>query len=405
MSTENFIKESIDAAQKIAFAGMQGGYEIGYSDGMRRAAAMPDRAQNTVGTRTMNFTFRPAVRQDTPLILGIAGPTKSGKTMSSHRIAVGLANGGVVAMLNAEGARGHQYADKFKYVACDITPPYSPQRYTEAIEAAKQLNPAVLIIDSASHMHDGPGGLLEYHDAELDRMAGTEDWKKRERMTWAAWIRPKKDENAFIYAMLGIKCPVILCFRAKEKLRIVAGKPPIDLGWQPIASDRVSFETIFTVVLPPHCKGVPDLSISEMREPFDAMIPEGKPLDEQLGKRLAQWATGAKQLSSAASAKAPASSPASPGDAQAGAGAGDQTAAAQMGHGTVSPEGNASTSAPAAAPTDAELIADIEKRVKRRDFDSAFDLARGIQDQAIRLKTAERINKALEFVTAKAAAK
>lgn len=239
----------------------------------------------------MAFTFRPAVREKTPLIVGLAGPTKSGKTYSAHRLAQGLANGGIVAMINAEGARGHQYADKFKYVACDIEPPYSPKRYIEAIEAAKQLSPAVLIIDSASHMHDGPGGMLEYHDAELDRMAG-DDYKKRERMTWTAWIRPKADENQFIYAMLGVKCPVILCFRAKEKLRIVAGKPPVDLGWQPIASDRVSFETIFTLVLPPHCKGVPDLSISEMREPFDIMVPEGRQLDEELGRKLSAWAAG-----------------------------------------------------------------------------------------------------------------
>ncbi len=241
----------------------------------------------------MTFTFRPAVRQDTPLIIGLAGPTKSGKTLSAHRLAAGLANGGVVAMINAEGARGHQYADKFKYVACDIEAPFSPARYIEAVAAAKTLNPAVLIIDSASHMHDGPGGMLEYHDAELDRMAG-DDFKKRERMTWTAWIRPKKDENEFIYAMLGLKCPVILCFRAKEKLKIIAGKQPIDLGWQPIASDRISFETIFTLVLPPHCKGVPDLAISEMREPFDAMIPEGYQLDEKLGRRLAEWASGSK---------------------------------------------------------------------------------------------------------------
>lgn len=240
------------------------------------------------------FHFRPAVREQTPLIVGLAGPTKSGKTYSAHRLAQGLANGGVVAMLNAEGARGHQYADKFKYVACDIEPPYSPARYTEAIEAAKLLSPAVLIIDSASHMHDGPGGMLEYHDAELDRMAGKEDWKKRERMTWTAWIRPKADENQFIYAMLGVRCPVILCFRAKEKLKIVSGKPPIDLGWQPIASDRVSFETIFTLVLPPHCKGVPDLALSDMREPFDTMVPTDRPLDERLGKQLAEWAAGGK---------------------------------------------------------------------------------------------------------------
>jgi hypothetical protein len=250
----------------------------------------------------MTFTFRPAIRVQTPLIIGLAGPTKSGKTMSAHRLAVGLANGGVIAMLNAEGARGHQYADKFKYVACDIQPPFSPERYTEALAAVKELNPAVLIIDSISHMHDGPGGMLEYHDSELDRMAGTDDWKKRDRFNFTAWIKPKAAENQFIYAMLGLKCPVVLCFRAKEKLKIVPGKPPVDLGWQPIGSDRVAFETIFTLVLPPHCKGVPDLAISEMREPFDTMIQEGKQLDEQLGKRLAQWASGAKESATPAPA-------------------------------------------------------------------------------------------------------
>ena len=252
----------------------------------------------------MTFSFRPAVREKTPLIIGLAGPTKSGKTYSAHRLAQGLAAGGVIAMLNAEGARGHQYADKFKYVACDIEPPFSPSRYTEAIAAAKALNPAVLIVDSASHMHDGPGGMLEFHDTELDRMAGKDDYKKRERMTWTAWIRPKADENQFIYAMLGLKCPVILCFRAKEKLKIVSGKPPIDLGWQPIASDRVSFETIFTLVLPPHCKGVPDLSISEMREPFDTMVPAGKALDEDLGRALGAWAAGGAAPAQAAKIEA-----------------------------------------------------------------------------------------------------
>jgi len=74
----------------------------------------------------MSYTFRPATRENTPLIIGIAGPTKSGKTMSALRLGVGLANGGTVAMLNAEGPRGHQYADTFKYVACDLMPPFRP---------------------------------------------------------------------------------------------------------------------------------------------------------------------------------------------------------------------------------------------------------------------------------------
>jgi hypothetical protein len=40
VSTENIIRQSIDSAQRIALAGMKGGYEIGYREGMLYAAAM-----------------------------------------------------------------------------------------------------------------------------------------------------------------------------------------------------------------------------------------------------------------------------------------------------------------------------------------------------------------------------
>lgn len=240
----------------------------------------------------MSFTFRPAKREHTPLIIGLAGPTKSGKTLSAHRLAVGLSNGGPVAMINAEGAKGHQYADRFDYLACDIDRPYRPGRYTEALRAALEIQPAVVIIDSMSHMHDGPGGLLEWHTEELDRLAG-DNPRERDKKNWTAWIKPKAAETEFIYTMLEANCHMVLCFRAKEKLKIVTGKPPIELGWQPIAGERVAFETIFTLLLPPHSKGVPDLSLSDMRSPFDAMIPAGKPLDEQTGAVLAEWASGA----------------------------------------------------------------------------------------------------------------
>lgn len=239
------------------------------------------------------YTFRPAVREHTPLVIGLAGPTKSGKTNSAHRLAVGLAQGGPIAMINTEGAKGHQYSDTFEYLYVDVQAPYRPSNYTAALKAALALNPrpAVVIIDSLSHMHDGPGGVLEYHEAELDRMAG-QDWKKRERSTWTAWIKPKAEENQFIYTMLSADCHLILCFRAKEKIKPVKGGDPIDLGWQPIAGERVAFETIFTLVLPPHSKGIPDLSLSEMREPFDKLIPAGSQLNEATGAALARWAAG-----------------------------------------------------------------------------------------------------------------
>jgi len=241
----------------------------------------------------MSYQFRPAVRTNTPLIIGLAGPTKSGKTMSALRLATGMANGGIIAMINAEGPRGHQYADKFEYVACELTAPYRPDKYTEALEAAKAANPAVIIIDSISHCHDGPGGILEWHEEILDKIAGN-DYKQREKSTFVAWVKPKASENQLIYTMLEMKCPVILCMRAKEKIKIVTGKPIIDLGWQPIVGERIAFETIFTLMFVPHSKGVPELELSDMREPFDTLVPKGKPIDEALGKLLAEWSAGGR---------------------------------------------------------------------------------------------------------------
>jgi len=248
----------------------------------------------------MTVTFRPAKREHTPLIIGLAGPTKSGKTFSAHRLARGLAKGGTVAMINAEGAKGHQYSDKFDYLAADLEAPFRPERYTEALKAALALEPrpAVVIIDSVSHMHDGPGGILEYHEDELDRLAGSDE-KRRQRSTWSAWVKPKAAENEFIYQMLSADCHLVLCMRAKEKIKLVKGKDPIDLGRQPIVGDRVAFETIFTLTLPPHSKGVPDLEISEMREPFDSLVPAGHQIDENLGLALAEWSAGAAAASPA----------------------------------------------------------------------------------------------------------
>lgn len=242
----------------------------------------------------MTFTFRPAVRSSLPVIIGLSGPSKSGKSLSALRLAKGLAGEGKIAMINTEGARGHLYAASFQYEALDLTPPYAPERYTEAVEAAGAVKPAVLIIDSMSHMHDGPGGMLEYHEAEIDRILGNRknDQAARQKNNFSGWIRPKHAENQFVYACLNLDCHIIWCFRAKEKLLIRPGREPENLGWQPIAGDRVSFETLFTLCLPPHSGGVPNLAMSDLRDPFGTMIPDNRPLDEALGRKLAEWARG-----------------------------------------------------------------------------------------------------------------
>jgi hypothetical protein len=238
----------------------------------------------------MSYHFQPAQRGNTPYIIGLAGPTKSGKTFSALRLATGLAGGGKIAFINTEPF-GHQYADLFRYEACELGAPYRPASYTEAIEAAALIKPAVLIIDSMTHMHDGPGGMNEWHDELMHEMAKGNP-ARVEKMNAPAWVTVKGAENHFVYTLQGLRCHVILCLRAKEKIKITKDGKWIDLGWRPIVSDRIAFETLFTLMFLPYSGGVPELTISELRTPFDTMIPKDQQINEALGERLAEWAKG-----------------------------------------------------------------------------------------------------------------
>ena len=237
------------------------------------------------------ITFRPATRQNTPLIIGLAGPSKSGKSYSALRLAKGMADGGRIILLNTE-PHGHHYADQFTYEAADIGSPHRVQKYIEAIAAVAQEKPAVLIIDTLTHLWDGIGGLKEWKDEVALKLAKG-DLGRIDKMSAPAWAQVKAEENHFIYLMLELPCHIILCFRAKDKMVIPKGGGEWTvIPMQPIMSDRIAFETLFTLTLPEYAHGVPDLSISAMREPFDTMIPPGKPIDEALGERLAAWARG-----------------------------------------------------------------------------------------------------------------
>jgi hypothetical protein len=238
------------------------------------------------------ISLRPAKRQNTPLIIGLAGPSKSGKSYSALRLAVGLAGGGRIIMLNTE-PHGHHYADTFTYDTADLESPHRIEKYLEAVDVVAQEKPAVLIFDTLTHLWDGIGGMKETKDEIALRMAKGDE-SRVDKMSAPAWAQVKAEENHFIYKLLELSCHIILCFRAKDKMAIPkkGGGEWTIIPMQPIMSDRIAFETLFTLTFPEYAHGVPDLAISAMREPFDTLIPKGRPIDEALGERLAAWARG-----------------------------------------------------------------------------------------------------------------
>ena len=245
----------------------------------------------------MTYTFKPATRGQSSVMIGIAGPSRSGKTFSALRIATGLAGGGPIYFIDTERGRALQYADNFSFLHTELNEPFSSERYMEAIQQAAKAEAAVVIVDSASHAHEGPGGILEQQEAELTRMAG-KDYAKRERVKFAAWIKPKAAHNKYVNAILQVNTHMIFCFRAKDKLVMAKGMDgktqPLSVGWTPICTDRFEYEMTAMLVLPEGAKGTPDLEAKStgLRTPMDTMIEANKQLDESLGEKLAKWARG-----------------------------------------------------------------------------------------------------------------
>jgi hypothetical protein len=250
----------------------------------------------------MTYSFRPAVREQCYTLTGFAGPSGSGKTFSALSFAQGLAGGGKIAMIDTEARRGLHYADQFQYLYSELTAPFTPERYIEAIQAAQKAGASVIIVDSMSHEHEGPGGVLEMHEAELTRMAG-DNWAKREQCKFAAWIKPKRDHNRFVNTILQIEAHIIFCFRAKEKLKLIKndkGKmEPMPQGWQPICSDRFEYECTALLMLPPNSKGRPDFQegATKLQEQHRAIFDSGRSIDADMGKALAAWAAGGEARS------------------------------------------------------------------------------------------------------------
>lgn len=247
------------------------------------------------------FEDKPATRQRVPVLVGLTGPSGSGKTFSALRLATGIqrVTGGDIGYVDTEARRALHYADRFKFHHLEFKAPFGPLDYLAAIEHFANKGVRTVVVDSCSHEHEGPGGVLEMHEQETDRLA--KEWKKpRDSVQMTAWAVPKAQRRRLINAILQMDINAIFCFRAKEKLKVITGRAPIPLGWMPIAGEEWIYEMTVNCLLYPAGGGVPIWSPTEpgekqmikLPEQFRAMFEASRPLDEATGEGLAKWAAG-----------------------------------------------------------------------------------------------------------------
>lgn len=222
--------------------------------------------------------FEKAMRKKAKLRLALTGPSGSGKTYSALLIAKGI--GGKIAVVDTEKGSASLYSDIADFDVLELEPPFTPERFIEAINAAEQGGYDTIIIDSITHEWGGVGGCLEL----VDTIAKA----KYRGNSWSAWSEINPRHRLFLDAILRTNLHVIATMRSKTETAQIEenGRKKITkLGMKSEQRDGVEYE--FTTVLDlvhetHHANSTKDRT--KLFSNSDPVI-----LSEDTGKKLLEW--------------------------------------------------------------------------------------------------------------------
>ncbi len=238
-------------------------------------------------------TFKPAVRKGAHVIITAYGESGCGKTLSLLRLGRGLVGPqGKLCMIDTETGRGMIYADAIPggYDYAELTPPFTPERYMEAVADAEAAGYDALILDSGSHEWIGIGGILEI----------AEEGKSQSGKALSGlikWAKPKSRHKRYVQALLNSRMHLLISLRAKERM-VQKGDAIVSEGYVPIQDKRFIFETTVQLFLPVYPDrrqlGVP--RVEKCPADLVAAFPEGQQISEETGHIIAAWVGGGEAV-------------------------------------------------------------------------------------------------------------
>lgn len=239
------------------------------------------------------LNLRKAEREGARLVIGISGISGSGKTRTALELAYGLANyqAEKIFFIDTENRRGSLYADVLKnehgdvqqFWIGDLDAPFSPQRYIDAIRECELAGAEVLIIDSISHEWEGTGGCEE--------IATLANPMKPQ------WNRAKAEHKRFMNALLQSNMHIIVCIRAREKVKLIKvnGKTEYEpQGIMPVTEKNVLFEMTASMMMWDSGKSQQVMKCPEELLPI--LGREQGYITAQDGLALRQWVQGGNKL-------------------------------------------------------------------------------------------------------------
>lgn len=223
--------------------------------------------------------FVKAERKKAKLRLALTGASGSGKTYGALLIAKGL--GGKIAVIDTERGSASLYSHLVDFDTLELLPPFTPEKYIDAIDLAARAGYDTLIIDSATHEWSGTGGCLEINEHIAQ--------SKFRGNTWSAWNETTPRHRAFIDAMVQAPMHIIATSRSKTETaqqKNDNGKTTVvKLGLK--TEQRDGFEYEFTTVLDIVHDGHWATASKDRTGVFSASEPQK--LSEETGRTLAEW--------------------------------------------------------------------------------------------------------------------
>lgn len=203
-----------------------------------------------------SFTVQKAERLKLKARIGLTGPTNCGKTYGALIIAQGLMEAdnldwSKVCIIDSERRRSLFYANNGvfgEFMFIEMTPPYSPQRYIEATQAALDAGAKIIIIDSLTHAWSGTGGVLDIVTERTQKSKTKNSYSDG----WGGTDGGTALQNKMIDYLMAIPAHLICTFRSKmdsvmEKDEGTGRTVIKRVGIKPVQRDDLEYEFDITL--------------------------------------------------------------------------------------------------------------------------------------------------------------
>jgi hypothetical protein len=219
-----------------------------------------------------------ATRKKSFLKLNLSAPSGAGKTMSALLMAKGLVRDwNKVAVIDTENGSASLYSHLGDFNTIDLQPPFTPQRYIEAIDTCLKADMECIILDSSSHEWSGSGGCIEANEKLAQaRYKGN---------TWSAWNETTPLHDSFVQKVLQSRCHFITCTRSKMETVMGDDKKVKKVGMKDIQRDGWEYE--LTVSLSIDRDTHMAIASKDRTNLFESKPPFI--ITEETGKMIAEW--------------------------------------------------------------------------------------------------------------------